>query len=771
MFKTLVYKYCLLVLLVSFVSANKAKNKEIIQNYIKSLASYEELVNLMLNITLDISNNKTLESIQKDISNTRVEFKKIEELISKSDGFHIGVVGREKVGKSSLINAWLGESLLPTGIGRTTYTTTEIKSCETEKEQLVSIEYFSSSEYNAYKQEIFNKIKQELIKQSINISLNETVEALKKIKESNTYLPSDIGQLLNEYIEIRENDKQEALYLDKWPESKPYTDSKQVEGLLKTSVTQVEARTVKRAKIFNKNVFLGEKMSSEDENLRVTIHDMPGFNSHVALHMKQLEEKAGLFDAIIFVRLFRDPDLVGQELEVLNILKKQDKFFKLKNKIFVALTEPEKSDSKDDFDKRLEMSVSKWLSHNIESNRIFPVSFRARFHPHDTDAQKLAKETLNRWNVSDGIIELKKNVTEYITNGYDSEITSKINAQSNRVLSIKTNILNIGKSEFNFDDTTFDLDKTIKVDRNLRINRWWDKKWQDIKDEFSKFHREYVMHNQDSEEAASKYDPFVKYRKDYIKLIDHIMNTLEFSKESSQRDAHSSVRGDASVGAPGSSHLEMRKRAYNELYTKMESLSHTLEKDIWTSKEKIINWIDERLFKIKKIRNLLVKNNEILYKNEIFERVNTLLTYIIKPTLILFINYPRNDGRLESIQRFRKLTVMLDIFYQEDIIDLKSKNVDENLDPIVSLNKTSNNTKIDFKFKPLIRGLPSYLATGVFNSSVYTGLEFNIEDLQFSPKTTSFDQAKKEIDQDLANLKDYLINSVYYASKVYFFKS
>jgi hypothetical protein len=67
---------------------------------------------------------------------------------TRSNEFEIAVIGREKAGKSSLLNAWIGFDLLPSERNRCTYTTTEIRSCPSENEQKYLIEYFTSEEFN-----------------------------------------------------------------------------------------------------------------------------------------------------------------------------------------------------------------------------------------------------------------------------------------------------------------------------------------------------------------------------------------------------------------------------------------------------------------------------------------------------------------------------------------------------------------------------------------------------------------------------------------------
>ena len=57
----------------------------------------------------------------------------------RANRFEVAVIGLEKAGKSALLNAWLGQEILPSAAERCTYTTTEIWSARTEDEQELCI--------------------------------------------------------------------------------------------------------------------------------------------------------------------------------------------------------------------------------------------------------------------------------------------------------------------------------------------------------------------------------------------------------------------------------------------------------------------------------------------------------------------------------------------------------------------------------------------------------------------------------------------------------
>ena len=67
----------------------------------------------------------------------------------QEQSFQIAVIGKEKCGKSSLLNAWLGCDLLPTQLPTCTYATIEIKTYTSSQNELsCSIEYFTTREFD-----------------------------------------------------------------------------------------------------------------------------------------------------------------------------------------------------------------------------------------------------------------------------------------------------------------------------------------------------------------------------------------------------------------------------------------------------------------------------------------------------------------------------------------------------------------------------------------------------------------------------------------------
>ena len=115
-----------------------------VQRYALSLARLPQVQNLG-------DKPETLQILREEAEQADRQKKRLEK-----GEFRIAVVGLEKAGKSTFVNAWLGCDLLPAKSQRCTFTTTQIYSVAHESEQ--RLETNPKTHYQ------FEKLCQELIK-------------------------------------------------------------------------------------------------------------------------------------------------------------------------------------------------------------------------------------------------------------------------------------------------------------------------------------------------------------------------------------------------------------------------------------------------------------------------------------------------------------------------------------------------------------------------------------------------------------------------------
>ncbi|NTW21468.1 MAG: hypothetical protein HGA42_18650, partial [Nostocales cyanobacterium W4_Combined_metabat2_030] len=107
----------------------------------------------------------------------------------KKREFRIAVVGLEKAGKSTFVNAWLECDLLPAKGGRCTFTTTQIYSVQNESEQKLEVQAKTEDE--------FIKLLKELEKAKAQEDIN-TIQN-KYLMEENTALQERLGKSLGDF--------------------------------------------------------------------------------------------------------------------------------------------------------------------------------------------------------------------------------------------------------------------------------------------------------------------------------------------------------------------------------------------------------------------------------------------------------------------------------------------------------------------------------------------------------------------------------------------
>jgi hypothetical protein len=100
--------------------------------------------------------NKTSEDIAPElVQKLNAEHARLNRQLERlhANRFEVAVIGLEKAGKSALLNAWLGQEILPSARERCTFTSTEIWSAQTEQDQLLSIQYYSKEEIGKLQQQ------------------------------------------------------------------------------------------------------------------------------------------------------------------------------------------------------------------------------------------------------------------------------------------------------------------------------------------------------------------------------------------------------------------------------------------------------------------------------------------------------------------------------------------------------------------------------------------------------------------------------------------
>lgn len=360
------------------IDTNVKKIMELFEEFKKEI---NQLDNKAKTINLDLSTSIELD---KNI------YKKIEEI--KNREFKIFVTGEAKSGKSTFINAFLGEDILPTGFIQCTSSIIEIRRSKDGKKRLISEEVGGGIK----SEEDINKIKYFLQKTAAipdeyrDIPFNIINDNF-LIKYKDNYNEKDISNFLYEI-------KNEKKNLDK-------KDEKEFENKVRNYIKNANWRKV------IKRIILEYPLEKLKE---VTIFDTPGVGAEGSLGevtRKYIQEA----DAIIFVKA-----LVGQDIETTSFKNflEENISDKQKETMFLVFTHKNgtKTDDLEQFENRLNDTFYKIL----KKDNVFKLDSLTELHLKEYE----------KFNTGEELEEfLKKKIKEEREKNQDNVMNSTLRAE------------------------------------------------------------------------------------------------------------------------------------------------------------------------------------------------------------------------------------------------------------------------------------------------------------------------------------------------------
>ncbi|WP_239649534.1 dynamin family protein [Methylocucumis oryzae] len=326
----------------------------------------DKLVTLSNKTEVDIA----LDLAQKiNIEQTRLN-QQIDRL--RVNRFEVAVIGLEKAGKSALLNAWLGQEILPSARERCTFTSTEIWSAQTEQDQLLSIQYYSKEEITKLQHQRRDALASALLSDKEKKEIQEDYDDTEKNLSA-----------------IHEFSRQKNGF------TQAFIDISEISEHLQAAIFKNRAQSLAIKRIQLKTVRL---RSDRD----IIFHDVPGFNSGILMHAEQAVHRLKNCDAIIYAKEMKQPSITGPEKDMLLVADSEDPTIKVANKIFVVLTQADALDDAIDFKDTYEKHRANWPG--VPERRMIPVCARA----HLVESGIPSEDTLRRSKAADDKLKLKK---------------------------------------------------------------------------------------------------------------------------------------------------------------------------------------------------------------------------------------------------------------------------------------------------------------------------------------------------------------------------
>jgi hypothetical protein len=644
----------------------------------------------------------------------------------RANRFEVAVIGLEKAGKSALLNAWLGQEILPSARERCTFTSTEIWSAQTEQDQLLSIQYYTREEIATLQKQRQDALAGALLsdkeKKEIQEDFNDTEKNLNQIYE---------------FTKLKNGFKQSFL------------DIGEISELLQSAIFKNRAQALAIKRIQLKTVRL---RSDRD----IIFHDVPGFNSGILMHAEQAIDRLRNCDAIIYAKEMKQPSITGPEKEMLLVADAEDPSLRVSDKVFVVLTQADAMDDQIDFRDTLAKHKTFWA--NVPERRLLPVCARSHLVefgiPTDDTLRRSKsaddKNKLKKLGIPDGMNALKDAVNFYIDNERSGVLQKRCDSLVNATRQLATEILNKLEPIYG---TIAENDRQEDDLLGKEFNQWWGREWQRIKKDFDMWYAESIQGRKEADSLGAEHEELAALRSAYDQKIEALLSNLITAQPDELKRIYT-AGGTLSMPDPREGNYKIREELFREIQKKFETeLTDQLAQALQALIDGIVRKIQELLWETEEVRRTLLHS----HLDETVEQAR-----IRHGFQVLFLRF----GRVAVEAFIAKPLQARDRLLNERAAEIKT---------LEAFYQGSDKTKqegglthyLRYGLWAVLKAVPAGRARNTAKTiadAVITEAATPVKEIEKAIEPNNFEQVVDEINGDLAALQDYLKNSVFYAA-------
>lgn len=524
----------------------------------------------------------------------------------KKGEFRIAVVGLEKAGKSTFVNAWLGSDLLPAKTARCTFTTTQIYSVTSDDEQRLVTVPKTQVQYQAYQDD--------LIVQSKSQDKGAAQNAEKDLKVMSQHY-STLQEILSE-------GKKTYNFSSGLEEIKPIISRYVADEKYAHAMQEVQLYTSKLAAVDG-----------------VVFYDVPGLDSGLAKHIEESKEMLADCDAIILVQR-RDIDLKAHEQDLIKFGEKGDPYLKLADKLFVFWGQIDLLPSKEALENDWQQLLEKWKAFEIPEHRIVRGSAGADLVLQGYAIAKVGslEQTQNKMQIlsglsethnlrqATGIAELQKRIQTYLDNERTGLLEKRCNAMIQEILETATKIYQTVAAVYPEDP---EQAKRAQDETNtLAFQDWWGRRWQKMRAD---------VNNRFKDGSKISIQNRQAFRVRYQELVKEKINVIPSRQLDERQQIFDSVSNPIFDAAK--SNIVWREKLYSDVRVMMRILSENLAYELQQEALEIIETLENQLWGSKRVKGKLI-DNEKTYMTLLEHSLNTLFMRFARPVVDLLIRAP-----------------------------------------------------------------------------------------------------------------------------------
>ncbi len=551
--------------------------------------------------------------------------------------FRIAVVGLEKAGKSTFINAWLECDLLPAKGGRCTFTTTQIYSVKSESEQRLEVQTRSEEQFIHLLKEL------------------ETVGA----KE-------DLNTIRENEITLKQVRREGNLVI-------PFTRLEDIREQLKKYVADEKyAHAVLEARLYTNKLAQAEG---------IVFYDVPGSDSGLAKHVDEAQQMLSDCDAVIVIQRFRS--IREAELEIIKFTEQGDKNVTIADKLFVFLSHIDSLGSPEALKTHITEASQDWSKRaNLPVNRIVSGSAGAYLILNNLAEEHTQLEIGKASNIQDklktltgiiddemlrtqatGIPEIKQKIFNYINTERVAILKKRCEASIDKIVSTSEDIHHFVSQRF--PENPEEAQRFEEERRRIDFSEWWHTKWEQIKADLQNFYETSAINKPLEKVNNQSSSSIEKFKERYGQLLASEMAKLRqetLRKKEIIFDANSFPDFDKAKA-----NYAWRDDLYGDVRKFLDALARQLAAELKDEALKLVDYMSSLLWGSSQVKERLIGYSEQEFLTRLENSLSVLFLRFARPVAEALIRGPVNsDTRSQIVKSLGADVELIDNYYQGD---------------------------------------------------------------------------------------------------------
>lgn len=630
--------------------------------------------------------------------------------------FRVAVVGLEKAGKSTFVNAWLEYDLLPSDGKRCTFTTTQVFSVASDTEQRVEVEPKNADEFRR---------------------LRDELEAAAGGSDS------DRARTARADLEvIRANEKSLREVLMSPPGPRSFRDLSEVTEHLRRYVADpTVAHAVREVRVYT------SRLSTASG---VVFYDVPGLNSGLAKHLEESRAMLADCDAVICIQDSGRPSLEAHEQKLVTFAREGD-VVEIASKLFVFFGRIDTLGTPQALARHLEEARGEWHRlARLPSQRIVAGSAGSHLLLTGTAGEEVRRRMgridearlcevagVERSVEATGISRIKDLLAHYLEHERIAVLQSRCDGP------IQTN-LRVGREVFDdvrsrFPDDPEDARRAEERRQEIDFSEWCDRHMKTAQSRMVD-HFKVLLDERDAATIAA-------LRQRYEDVVRRGLQELPSRGERSRAEIFS--RTSIPVFDARKANYAWREQLYQDTFALLDRVASELSAEILEETDRSIDFLTDLLWGARDVRERLTRDRIAQYQTLVKAGLSALFLRFARPVAEATVRSPLgSQTRSELSSRLGPDIELADGYYKGSRVEYRE---------LKKWAKYGRALLDDPAVREIVLGI---VPPGLPQAAVTGGMKLVAE----VREAATGEDVQREVEADLEALEEYLVSSAFDAA-------